>query len=403
MTLKERKERDVASIAAIVRILLIIGVSVAVVYGGLKVFFFLMPIIIGLVLATAASGSSRWIVKTTQKLSFFKPKPGSLGKNKVQQHLAVFLYILLFVLAGIFFTFVSIFIIRFLTSITRELPQWIRETPIIDQIMHEIGRLSANFGNILDEEAMASILETLKNFQSSLLRSLPQLAGSILSMLTGLFSSLPRLILIVLITVMSGFYFITQTDRLFYFTMRLIPDQKLVRKIFNLVMSLTSTLFRIIGGFILIMFITFVEAYIGFLIVKLPNALTWAVVTAVVDLLPILGISFTLIPMSIFFLISGETFVGVGILVLFVVMTILCRLFEPPIIGNAMSIHPLMTIFAMIVGIAVMGLGGLLVGPLVFFIAREIFITFNLEEYIRNQIGEMLHGDKSDPEVKRDA
>ena len=85
MTLKERKERDVASIAAIVRILLIIGVSVAVVYGGLKVFFFLMPIIIGLVLATAASGSSRWIVKTTQKLPFFKPKPGSLGKNKVQQ------------------------------------------------------------------------------------------------------------------------------------------------------------------------------------------------------------------------------------------------------------------------------------------------------------------------------
>lgn len=399
MTRKERKERDIASIAAIVRILLIIGVSVAVIYGGLKLFFFLMPIIVGLVLATAASASSGWIIKTINKLPFCKPKPGSLGKNKAQRRLSVFFYILLFVLAGFFFAFIITFIIRFLTSVSRELPQWLRDTPIIDQIMYEIGRLSENFGNILNEEAMASILEALNNVQSSLLSYLPKLAGSVLNMLTGLFSSLPRLVLVALITVMSGFYFITQTDRLYHLTVRLIPDQKLVRKIFNLVISLTSTLFRIMGGYVLIMFITFIEAYIGFLIIKLPNALTWAVVTAVVDLLPILGVSFVLIPMSIFFLLSGETFVGVGVLILFVVMTILRRLFEPPIIGNAMSIHPLMTILAMIVGIAVMGLGGLIVGPLVFFIAREIFITFNMEEYIRNQIGDMLHSDKSDSEV----
>lgn len=394
MTLRERKERDIATIAAIVRMMLLIAVIAAIIFGGLKVFFFLMPIVVGLVLSTAAVATAKWLIRQLQKLPFIKPKESSLGKNRLQRGLSIFIYILLFILIGLLISFVISFIIRFLSTISREIPAWIGETSLIDHLMSAINSISTSLGGVLNNESLESVRLSLQNIQDNVMQSLPQLLTRLLTIITGLFSSLPRLILVTVIMIMSGYYFIVQTDRLYKLTLRIVPDKKLVRKIFNLIVSLTSTLFRILGGFILLMIITFIETYIGFLIIRMPNALTWAIVTAIVDVLPILGISFTMIPMFIVFLLTGEVFLAIGVLVLFITMTILRRIIEPAIIGNAMHLHPLVTILSMIVGIAVMGLGGILVGPLLFFVAREIFVTFDMEQRLRNTIGEFLSQSK---------
>ena len=394
MTLKERKERDIATIASIVRIVLLIAVVGALVFGGLKAFFFLMPIVVGLVLSTAAVSTAKWLIKWLQQLPFINPKEPSLGKNRLKRGLSVFIYILLFILIGLLISFVISFIVRFLSTISREIPAWIGETSLIDHLMRAINSVSTSLGGVLNNESIESIRTSLQNIQNNIMQSIPQLLTRLLTIITGLFSSLPRLILVTVIMIMSGYYFIVQTDRLYKLALRIVPDRRLVRKVFNLITSLTSTLFRILGGFILLMIITFIETYIGFLIIRMPNALTWAIVTAIVDVLPILGISFTMIPMFIVFLITGEVFLAIGVLVLFIIMTILRRIIEPAIIGNAMHLHPLVTILSMIVGIAVMGLGGILVGPLLFFVTREIFVTFDMEKRLRNTIGEFLSQSK---------
>jgi len=399
MNLQDRKNRDVATIASIVRIILVIGVIAALIYGGLKAFFFLLPIVIGLVLATASVTISKWLVRQFQRLPMVQPKPSSIGKNHFQRGLSVFLYILLFIFMGFLLSFVVTFIIRILSTLSREIPAWMGETSIIDHLMREISAISQNLGNIFDSDALQSIRESLQNLQSSIISSLPQVVTRMLSIITGLFSSLPRVILVSVITVLSGFYFIVQTERLYRLALRIVPDRNLVRKVFVLIHSLTLTLFRLMGGYLVLLFITFIEAYIGYLIIGIDSPLTWAIVTGIVDLLPILGISFTMIPMSIVYLVSGDALMGIGILILFIAMTVLRRLIEPAIIGNAMRLHPLMTILSMIIGIAVMGLGGLLVGPLVFFIAKEIYDTFEVEKKLRTAIGDMLakSGDKDEP------
>ena len=87
MTLQDRKNRDVATIASIVRIILVIGVIAALIYGGLKAFFFLLPIVIGLVLATASVTISKWLIRQFQRLPMVQPKPSSIGKNHFQRGL----------------------------------------------------------------------------------------------------------------------------------------------------------------------------------------------------------------------------------------------------------------------------------------------------------------------------
>ena len=43
---------------------------------------------------------------------------------------------------------------------------------------------------------------------------------------------------------------------------------------------------------------------------------------------------------------------------------IIRRFIEPTILGNAMELHPIVTLLSMIVGIMIYGLAGLLLGPL---------------------------------------
>jgi sporulation integral membrane protein YtvI len=385
MTRKDRKERDSATILAIIRFVLVIAIVVAAIFLGFKVFFFLTPILIGLVLAKAAVTTANSLARRLKRT-----EPPSIGVNKVSRALAIFFYYLFFILILLFISIFVLFVIRTLTSLTKDLPQLLKGMSLSENIMQIVRNISRSLGDIIDEVTMRSIEQSIFDLQKNLVSSLPQLLTTILGAITDFFSSLPNLILVSVITVMSGFYFITQTNRLYLIIRRLIPNRDFVRRTFTMINNLTSTLFRIIGGYLILLIITFVEAYIGLLVLSIPNTLAWALVTALIDFLPILGVAFTLIPMSIVYLISGQILTGLGIIALFVIMTIIRRLIEPAILGNAMQLHPVMTLMSMIVGIAIMGLSGIFLGPLLFVIAREIYITFELEAKIRNMLGEIF-------------
>jgi len=177
------------------------------------------------------------------------------------------------------------------------------------------------------------------------------------------------------VVIMSGYYFISDSHNLFQILRRNVTSKVFREKSIRLVNTLSSTLFRVIGGYLLLLFITFLEALIGLLILKMPYAVIIALVAAVVDLLPLLGISATLIPVSIYLFVTGNVFGGIGALVLWGIMSLVRRFIEPPILGTAMRLHPMATLAAMIIGIALYGLGGILIGPLILVIAKESWLN----------------------------
>ncbi|NLC26088.1 MAG: AI-2E family transporter, partial [Fastidiosipila sp.] len=313
--------------------------------------------------------------------------------------LAIFLYFLFFILFGVLIFFLTSFLIGLIAQLTTKIPDLIGTTPIMDTIIARLENITGRLGSLFDKGTVATIEDALKNLQSSAVESLPQLLTKVLNFLTGFFSSLPRIILIFVVTIMSGYYFIIQSDRLYLLLLRLIPDKEFVGKIFTASSNLTSSLLRIGGGYIVLLFLTFAQAYAGMLILSIPNALLWAAVCAVVDILPILGISITLIPMGIVLIVSGDIFAGVGIFILYIIMLVLRRFIEPVLIGNAMRLHPMTMVLAMIAGIAVLGLGGVLVGPFILVVMLEIYNTFGLEEKVRNTIGDLLHRNGSEENV----
>jgi len=110
--------------------------------------------------------------------------------------------------------------------------------------------------------------------------------------------------------------------------------------------------------------LTFVELWIGFLILKVPYTLGLAFGIAVFDLMPILGVGGILLPWGFIALVMGNLPMGIGVIVLYLVIAAVRNAVEPRIVGKHIGLHPLATLVAMVVGLKLAGLVGMLLLPI---------------------------------------
>lgn len=118
-------------------------------------------------------------------------------------------------------------------------------------------------------------------------------------------------------------------------------------------------------GIPLVAFFQGIVALIGYLIVGVPDPLFWFVITAIGAMVPFIGTAIGILPVTIllysmdlewqaiFILIYGFTIVGITDNIL--------RLY---ILNRLASVHPLITLFGVIVGVPLFGFIGLIFGPL---------------------------------------
>jgi predicted PurR-regulated permease PerM len=148
---------------------------------------------------------------------------------------------------------------------------------------------------------------------------------------------------------------------------------------------------------VLLLFITFGEALIGLTLIGMPYAVLLSLVAAVLDFLPLLGISATMIPIIVYLFINGNILGGIGAIITLVVISVVRRFIEPPILGNAMRLHPMATLFSMILGVSAYGLSGILIGPIVLVIVKEVFSQFGLDRQVRQLLFRLLRNVKEQP------
>src|SRR5690606_40991132 len=84
-----------------------------------------------------------------------------------------------------------------------------------------------------------------------------------------------------------------------------------------------------------------------------------------VDLLPILGVGSFLVPWAIYQGLVGNWFIAIGLVVLFLVITVVRRIIEPKVLGDAVGISALSALISLYVGFKLVGVIGLFLGPVV--------------------------------------
>lgn len=118
--------------------------------------------------------------------------------------------------------------------------------------------------------------------------------------------------------------------------------------------------------------ITYLIVAVGFLLLRIPNALLWGLLIAVVDAVPILGTGTVLVPWGIVCLVQGNVIQGVGLFALCGAAIFTRSILEPRLVGRQLGLDPLVTLVALYLGFRFWGIPGLILAPILVTVAKNI-------------------------------
>ena len=193
-------------------------------------------------------------------------------------------------------------------------------------------------------------------------RALGGLAGLVPSAILSTVSKLPSLLLTLLITLIACFYFVIDLDKIHAAITAVMPRQW-TEGARHLKQRAGRVLRRFVGAYFVLFLINFGILCVGFAVLKIDCVLLMALLCAAVDVLPILGTGIVLWPWAIWMMIVGDYFVGIGLVVVYVTVTVVRQFAEPYVLGGSLGVHPLIILVAMYVGFQLLGVLGMLTLP----------------------------------------
>lgn len=223
-----------------------------------------------------------------------------------------------------------------------------------------VGSILDLFGTGVIGDALAALGDTVGDVFRDLFVSLATAIGGRLS---GVVTAVPLILLFVLVTVIATVYFSIDLDRVNRSVARILP-----RPVYDVAVRFKRELFTAAGGYVrsylCLMLITFVIILVGLLILRRPYALLLAVVIAILDLLPVIGVGTILIPWGAFEIFLGDSAVGIGLLILFALHELIRQLVEPRLVSRHLGVHPILTLMLIYIGCSLFGFIGILLVPI---------------------------------------
>lgn len=118
-------------------------------------------------------------------------------------------------------------------------------------------------------------------------------------------------------------------------------------------------------GIPLIAFLQGVVALIGYLVIGVKEPWFWFVVTCITAMLPVVGAALAYVPLAIIFFANDQIGRGIAMLIFgFGIIGLVDNVFRFALAKKIGNVHPLVTVFGVIIGLSVFGFIGLIFGPL---------------------------------------
>jgi len=109
-----------------------------------------------------------------------------------------------------------------------------------------------------------------------------------------------------------------------------------------------------------------IVALIGYLIFGVDEPILWAILTGLFSVIPIVGTTIIWLPLSLYLILSGDPIQGTGLLIYSAaIITNIDNVARFLILKKYGDVHPLITVFGVILGLRVFGFLGIILGPLV--------------------------------------
>lgn len=257
------------------------------------------------------------------------------------------------------------------------LPQFYRETflPVAEEW---ISRFNGVFTFVSDEWQPA-----LDRLGDSAGTALQNISVAVISKLSSATTTLPSVFAGVVIMVVASFFISADFDGINNFVKSKMPD-KFRGVAGGVIQGGISTAKAYLKSYALIMCITFGELTLGFLLLRVKMRVVIAFATAVFDIMPVLGLGAILWPWRIYSFATGNTVFGAGLVIMYLIITVVRNIIEPKILSGHVGLPPIVTLAAMFCGLKIMGVTGMILFPVSLAIVRQLssqgIINFNSKE-----------------------
>jgi predicted PurR-regulated permease PerM len=204
--------------------------------------------------------------------------------------------------------------------------------------------------------------------------------SSLATPLAGILSKaklIPAVLTAILIGIISCFFMTSDYDGLIKVIKKVASPERA-----KTLSKTKHVVFDILGkwckSYATLLFITFCEMTIGLHVLKLIGAykggyiFAIAVCTAIVDILPVFGTGTILLPWGVISLFVHKVPLGIGLLVIYGIITVIRQVIEPKIVSSNVDVHPVITLMSMYIGIQIFGVLGILILPITIVIIKTL-------------------------------
>lgn len=340
--------------ANILRLLLYAAMAILVIYLTLKFIFpWTAPFILAFLTAMCLEPAVKYVEKHT-----------SLKRWIISAILTILYLTLLFLLGQLIVTGSLRALSDFITDLPATLSgvteplSWINE-----KIFIYIGSAPENIREHLTN-AIDNIILSIQKLPS-------ELSGTAIKLISNIISYMPKILLFSGTYAVSIFFISSCYGEVRSFLLRQIPREKW-HKYISLKAGILGTIIKWLKAQLMLLCITFLELSAGFIFLHIEHAALIAAIVALIDALPVLGVGTVLLPWAVFKLITGNTAIALGFVILYASVTLLRSLLEPKLVGAQLGLHPVATLLAMYIGFSSTGILGMILFPMGLMIIKKL-------------------------------
>lgn len=279
----------------------------------------------------------------------------------------------------IFFAVISFIVSGAVYSLTHEVVGFAKNAQVY--ILQNTNNIHSIFDEVniyynnLDPSIVNAIEKNISSGISKLSNATVSITSSVLSFVVSIFSSIPYIMMLVVFTVLSTYYFTKDMTLAKEKMLNLIPSGE-NNKVLYSIREARKMILNYIISYLIIILVTLLVTLVGFTILGVKYTITLSILSAILDIMPVLGISAVYLPVASIYFFSGDYFVAIGILILFIIAFITRQIVEPKIVSSSLGIHPVAMLAALFIGLKANGFMGM------------IFCVFLVVSYnILNKVG----------------
>ncbi|MFB6204724.1 MAG: AI-2E family transporter [Candidatus Nanohaloarchaea archaeon] len=256
----------------------------------------------------------------------------------------------------------------------------------INNFFDILSQLNQFTGSLRD--TLLQIFEMLnlpETFQQNVDRFINRISEATTSTLLGIFTSLPSVFIDLGIFLVTAVYLYRDRSKIENQLHGLLdnlpaPEAKILRSLIRSIDNIFRGVFmtQVIVALILGVLTAVGFSAIAVLTSSIPFIPLWAFLVGVAALLPLMAAFMVYGPLGIYYLFVGQPLKGVIILVFGAfLLNVLSEIFIRPYIGSRqMDEHPLVVFLGFLAGPLVLGLKGLIIGPLLLILTKEFILNY---------------------------